>query len=71
MVLINKVLHGLPEKVIFCKKCVMSNQRPNSVVEFKNTGEEKKPTIYFGEDNICSACKYKEVKENDIEIDYL
>ncbi len=67
MVLINKVLHGLPEKVIFCKKCVMSNQRPNSVVEFKNTGEEKKPTIYFGEDNICSACKYKEVKENDID----
>ena len=53
----NKVLHGLPEQVIFCKKCVMSNQRPNSVVEFKNTGKKLKPTIYFGEDQICSACK--------------
>ena len=63
----NNVLHGLPEHVQFCKKCVMSNQRPNSVVEFKNTGEEKKPTIYFGDDNICSACRYKEVKENDID----
>ena len=37
----NTVLHGLPEKVLFCKSCVMSNQRPNSVVEFKNTGKNK------------------------------
>ena len=62
----NKVLHGLPEKVFFCKKCVMSNQRPNSVVEFKNTGKSIKPTIYFSEDHICSACKYKEINDKKV-----
>ena len=46
-----KTLHGLPENVVFCKLCVMSNQRPNSVVEFKNTGK-KKTTIYFDKDQL-------------------
>jgi superfamily II helicase len=54
---------GLPEKVEFCKKCVISNQRPSSVIEFKNKQEQAKPTIKFDEDNICSACRYQEVKE--------
>ena len=34
--------YGLPEKVIFCKRCVVSNQRPASAVEFKHTRESKK-----------------------------
>ena len=67
MSLRNNVLHGLPEHVQFCKKCVMSNQRPNSVVEFKNTGKTIKPTIFFDEDQICSACKYKEIKRKEID----
>ena len=29
-------------EVKFCKKCVMSNQRPGSTIEFKNTKNEKK-----------------------------
>ena len=28
--------YGLPHEVIFCKRCVMSNQRPTSSVEFKH-----------------------------------
>ena len=28
--------YGLPKKVLFCKSCVISNQRPNSSIEFKN-----------------------------------
>ena len=32
----NFSLYGLPEAIKFCKKCVISNQRPSSVVEFKN-----------------------------------
>ena len=32
----NISMYGLPEKVEFCSKCVMTNQRPRSVVEFKN-----------------------------------
>ena len=28
------VKYGLPEQVLFCRRCVISNQRPNSAVEF-------------------------------------
>ena len=26
--------YGLPIDVLYCKKCVISNQRPNSTIEF-------------------------------------
>ena len=39
-----KTLFNLPNKVIFCKSCVMSNQRPQSTVEFKHTKEKKGAT---------------------------
>ena len=39
-----KALFGLPEQVVFCKRCVISNQRPNSTVEFKNV-KDLKPVI--------------------------
>ena len=32
-----KSYFNLPENVIFCKKCVLSNQRPSSIPEFKHT----------------------------------
>lgn len=57
---------GLPEKVIFCKHCVISNQRPNSTIEFKHTVEEKKATIGFDEMGVCDACRYHEVKAKQI-----
>ena len=28
-----KPLYNLPEKIEFCSKCVMSNQRPSSIPE--------------------------------------
>lgn len=55
-------LYGLPHEVKFCKKCVISNQRPNSAVEMKNRNN-KKETIRFNEDGICSACAYNERKD--------
>jgi len=54
---------SLPERVVFCKKCVISNQRPSSVIEFKNKEEQAKPTINFDNEGICSACRYQEIKE--------
>lgn len=54
--------YGLPSKVKFCKKCVISNQRPSSTVEFKNVNL-KKETIAFDDDGICDACRYSEIKE--------
>jgi N-acetyl sugar amidotransferase len=54
---------GLPSEVIFCKKCVMSNQRPASTTEFKHTIESKKTTLNIDLDGICDACKTAEQKE--------
>lgn len=58
----SEVYYGLPEKVLFCKRCVISNQRPSSTIEFKHRQDEKKSTIGFGEDGICDACRYQEEK---------
>ena len=62
----SKTLFGLPEQVIFCKHCVISNQRPSSTVEFKHKQDEKKATIGFDDDGVCDACRYHEVKEKQI-----
>ena len=37
--------YGLPADVRFCKRCVMSNQRPASAVEFRHTIESRKKTL--------------------------
>ncbi|WP_374615157.1 N-acetyl sugar amidotransferase [Sphingorhabdus sp.] len=58
---------GLPEEVLFCKSCVISNQRPSSTVEFKHKHDEKKATIGFGEDGVCDACRYNDVKASTID----
>jgi len=52
---------GLPQNVLFCKKCVISNQRPNSTIEFKNKLGIRKETIGFL-DGVCDACRYQETK---------
>ena len=44
----------LPKEVKFCKKCVMSNQRPR---------------ISFDSDGICGPCNYTEMKKDNL-IDY-
>ncbi len=56
----------LPSEVKFCRRCVISNQRPNSTVEMKNAGK-KKDTIQFNSEGICSACQINEDKK---EIDW-
>ena len=62
-----KTFYGLPEKVKFCKKCVISNQRPSSTVEFKNDDKSNKAVIEFDENQVCSACRYNEIKNKDID----
>ncbi len=57
-----KTFFGLPKEVKFCSKCVISNQRPSSSVEFKNKNQ-KKTGIQFDKNNICSACNYHEIKK--------
>ena len=58
----NYSLYGLPENVEFCKLCSISNQRPRSVIEFKNTNDSKKG-IQFDKNGVCEACNYAEQKK--------
>jgi N-acetyl sugar amidotransferase len=55
--------YGLPEEVKFCSKCVMSNQRPTSTIEFKHNKDSKKNTMNFDEHGVCDACKTAEIKD--------
>jgi N-acetyl sugar amidotransferase len=50
--ILDKQLPKLPKEITFCKKCVVSNQRPR---------------IHFDEDGVCGACKFTEIKNNEIE----
>lgn len=62
-----RTMFGLPADVKFCKNCVISNQRPNSCLEFKHISESKKETIYFDDEDICDACRASEKKHNEID----
>ncbi len=62
-----EAFYGLPQEVKYCKKCVISNQRPNSEVEFNHNIETKKATINFDSDGICDACRVSEKKEKEID----
>ena len=60
-------MNGLPKDVRFCKRCVISNQRPNSTVEFAHVANEKKATINFDADGVCDACNFNSVKGREID----
>jgi N-acetyl sugar amidotransferase len=61
------VKYGLPREVRFCKSCVISNQRPNSAVEYSHTRESVKQTINLDEHGICDACRVAEQKKRTID----
>ena len=61
--------YGLPADVEFCKSCVISNQRPNSAVEYNHTKDSKKTTINFDDEGICDACRFAERKASGINWD--
>ena len=55
--------YGLPEQVVFCKRCVMSNQRPGSSIEFKHGVDHQHQTLHFDDEGVCDACRLAEQKE--------
>ena len=58
-------LFNLPKEIIFCERCVMSNQRPASVPEFKHTKNRDGATyLNIGADGICDACKHADNKNS-------
>ncbi len=50
--ILDRQLPILPTEVKFCKRCVVSNQRPR---------------IIFDEDGLCGACRYAEIKQKGID----
>jgi N-acetyl sugar amidotransferase len=58
----HEAFYGLPAEVRFCTRCVISNQRPGTVVEFHSRPGQPKPTIAFDLQGVCSACRYAEIK---------
>lgn len=54
--------YGLPKKVTFCQRCVTSNQKPISAVEFQHTASSVKQAIHLDETEICDACRVAEKK---------
>ena len=57
-----KTLYGLPKKVIFCKKTLISNQRPNSTIEFQHTQSSKKKTLRIDKNGISDSWKFSIIK---------
>jgi N-acetyl sugar amidotransferase len=58
-----KTYYGLPRKVIFCKKTLISNQRPSSEVEFKHNKNSKKKTLNIDKNRISDTWKYSRIKK--------
>jgi len=58
-----ETFYGLSEDVKFCKKCVISNQKPNSTIEFRNNLKEKKNTINFDAKGVCDGCNFASKKK--------
>ena len=63
----SKPKYGLPKEVFFCKRCVLSNQRPNSAIEFAHTKDSQKKTIHFDNEGVCDACRFMEQKRKTID----
>ncbi len=59
--------YGLPSEVKYCSRCIISNQRPNSAVEYSHVKTDKKETIHFDEEGVCDACRLAERKHKEID----
>jgi N-acetyl sugar amidotransferase len=56
---------NLPNGVTYCKKCTISNQRPNTSVEYKSvSATANKSYMNLNDDGVCDACKFAETKIN-------
>lgn len=61
--MILKSFYGLPKKVIFCKKTLMSNQQPGSAIEFNHNIKSQKKTLKIDEKGISESWYYSRIKK--------
>ena len=59
----NNSIFGLPETIIFCKKCVESNQRFMGSTQLDIRKNEKKLGVGFDDKGVCLSCRYFEKKD--------
>ena len=64
--MIKRTSSGLPEKVIYCSECNLSNQNPTSTNEYFHTNDIIQDTVDFDENNICAACNFNKLKWNKV-----
>lgn len=64
-----EIKYGLPATIKFCTRCVISNQRPNSAIEYQHTSASSKSTIEFDDEGVCDACRVAERKASEIDWD--
>lgn len=56
--------YGLPAEVVFCSRCVMSNQRPASIPEFLHLPDRRGAKyLHIDTEGVCDACRQAEIKE--------
>ena len=56
--------YGLPAQVVYCQRCVMSNQRPASIPEFRHTPDRRGAKyMQIDSEGVCDACRHAEEKE--------
>ena len=59
-----RTLYGLPKEVVFCTRCLMSNQRPASIPEFLHRPDRRGARyLHIDDEGICDACRFAEQKE--------
>lgn len=58
-----EIKYGLPANVMFCSKCVLSNQRASPSVVIADARDGAKHTLEF-RDGICEACRVVEKKNS-------
>ena len=56
---------GLPSEVKFCKKCLLSNQKPTSTNELLHNKDTIQIPIEFDNEGVCYACRSVEKKFNN------
>ena len=59
----SSTLYGLPKKVVFCKKTLISNQKPTSCVEFIHNLRSKKRTLFIDKNQVSDSWKYSRIKK--------
>lgn len=59
--------YGLPDEVVFCKKCVMSNQMVTPSVVTRDSKKGTKNTLYFDEHGVCEPCRLHEAFDGSID----